>query len=195
MNGFGPSIDRLARRLTECPADFFREPMIAGRGIVHVPAVVNDLILDLGGTPPRETDALAFKRASADSRNFLQTVMVACWLLGDDWFIKEKRFATPAFAWLKNGLTAVSKLVAAELFVADPDRREELARMCVKALGLLPEGETKERAEDRLRALDSVERDRIARETAKEEERARKLREAMAAKEAAESAAKAGREW
>lgn len=195
MSGSGPSIDRLTRRLTECPSDFLREPAIAGRGIVHVPAVVNDLILDLGGAPPRGTDALAFKRASADSRNFLQTVMIACWLLGDGWLMKEKRFAIPAFEWLKNGLMAVSKLVSAELFVADPDRREELARMCLKALGLLPEGETMERAEDRLRALDSVERDRIAKETAKEEERARKLREAMAAKEAAEAAAKAGREW
>lgn len=193
--GHGPSIDRLTRRLTECPADFFREPVISGRGIVHVPAVVNDLIVDLGGAPPRGTDALAFKRSSADSKNFLQTVMVAAWLLRDEFFVEEKRFATPAFNWLNNELAGVSKLVSAELLVSDPDRREELARMCLKALRLLPEGETKEHAEDRLGALDSVARDKLAKETAKEEERARKLREAMAAKAAAESAAKAGREW
>jgi len=195
MNVSAPSVDKLTRRLTECPSDLFREPLIAGRGIIHVPAVVNDLIVDLGGAPARGTDALVFKRASADSRNFLQTVMVAAWLLRDDYFVEEKRFASLAFNWLGNGLADVSKLVSAELFITDPDRREELVRACLKALGLIPEGETKERADDRLQSLDSVARDRISKETAREEERARKLREAMAAKEAAESAAKSGREW
>lgn len=195
MNAVGPSIDRLARRLSECPADFSRDPLIGGRGIVHTHAVVNDLISDLDGTALYSADLQAFRKTSADSRNFLQIVLAACWLLEDDWFKKEKRFAVPAFKWLKNGLVEVSKLVSAELFITDPDRREELARACLKALALIPEGESEETAEDRLRSLDSVARDRIAKETAKEEERARKLREAMAAKEAAESAAKSGREW
>lgn len=195
MSVLAPSVDRLARRLCECPADFFRDPLLGGRGIIHAHAVVNDLILDLGGSALYSEDLQAFRKTSADRRNFLQIVLVACWLLSDDWFKKEKRFAVPALKWLKAGLVDVSTLVSAELFITDPDRREELARTCLKALNLLPEGETKERAEDRLQSLDSVARDRIAKETAKEEERARKLREAMAAKAAVESAAKSGREW
>ena len=54
---------------------------------------------------------------------------------------------------------------------------------------------TEAQAEDRLRALDSVERARLVRDTREQQARARALREQMRKQEAAEAAAKVSREW
>ena len=60
MHNEGPPLERLTRRLAECPADMLAEPAIAaGRG-VHVPAVVSDLLSDLGGRPLTPADAAPF---------------------------------------------------------------------------------------------------------------------------------------
>ena len=79
-------------------------------------------------------------------------------------------------------LRQLARLVKAELFVSDPDRREELARFVLASLDLRPAGETVEQASDRLTTLDSVERDRVLRRTAAAEKRAREVRQAMARK-------------
>jgi hypothetical protein len=67
-----------------------------------------------------------------------------------------------------------------------------LARMCLAALGLRPMGETLEQAQDRMSTLDSTERQRLLRATAEAERRAREVREAMARKQALESASRFG---
>ena len=74
--------------------------------------------------------------------------------------------------------------------VSDPDRREELARLCLRALGLLPAGETAAQAQDRLTTLSTAERQRVIREAREAERRAQKIREAMVKKAAEEAAAK-----
>jgi hypothetical protein len=76
------------------------------------------------------------------------------------------------------------------VIINDPDRREELVRLCLKGLGLIPQGESAAQAADRLTTLDSVERDRVIRETRQAEARAREIREAMARKRAEEAAAR-----
>ena len=49
MEHEGPPLEALTRRLAECPAEFPAEPVIGGKGTVHVAAVVSDLVCDLGG--------------------------------------------------------------------------------------------------------------------------------------------------
>ena len=98
-------------------------------------------------------------------------------------------------AWLGTGLDALAGLVAADLFVTDADRREELARLCLAALDLVPEGETGTQAADRLHALGSVQRNRVIQEMKEKERRAREVRKKMQEKRAREAAAKANREW
>jgi hypothetical protein len=56
----------------------------------------------------------------------------------------------------------------------------------------MPLGETIEQSMDRKSTLDSVERQRILQETAEAERRAREVREAMARKQALESASRYG---
>ncbi len=195
MQQEGPLLESLTRRLAECPADFLAEPRMGGTGRVHVDAVVADLIRDLGGEPLTKEQAAAFQLKGAGKyRNWLSTVLVACWLLHDSWFREQKRFAPQALSLLTEGLAELSGMVKAPQWVSDPDRREELVRLALKGLGLRPSGETEAQAQDRLTTLNTLERQRVIRAAREAEERARAIREAMARKEAEESADKWSRE-
>jgi hypothetical protein len=95
---------------------------------------------------------------------------------------------------LVEHLVEMSKLVQAPQLVADQDRREELSRICLKYLQLLPAGETQAQADDRLTTISTSERLRVIKEAQAAEARAREIREAMARKAAEEAAAHYSRE-
>lgn len=190
----GPVIERLTHRLADAPPDFLSEPAIGGHGLVHVGAVVSDLIQDLGGAPLGSSEVGVFQARDPKRRNLLRLVLIGSWLLHDDFFLSEQKHAKAALAWLAGGLEGLAALVAADLFVSDPDRREELARLCLSALGLRPKGESDAQARDRLNTLSSVEREKVIRATREQLERAQQIREAMRRKAAEEAAAKVSRE-
>jgi len=198
MKAEGPVLDTLTRRLAETPKVFLGEPIIRNRGEVDLAAVVTDLLLVVGGRLQSEADAKDFRPSTKAQRNEARLDLIVCWLLYDGWFHGRAELSAGIRRLLKTGLTALAALIDAERFVTDPDRREELVRLVLSLLQLRPAGESLNQAGDRLKSLDSVERDRVIREarTRKEEqERARKLREAMAQERAREAAAKANREW
>jgi hypothetical protein len=149
---------------------------------------------DVFWKPPDREALGVFEDAKIKDGNWLNTVLVACWLLSDAWFKGKTELAAPALTLLRNGLGSLAGVVRADALVLEPDRREELARLCLRALGLRPPGETQKAADDRLNALDSVERHRVMMEAKKAEEHARKVREAMAKKKAREAEAKVMRE-
>jgi hypothetical protein len=190
----GPSVESLTHRLARCPREFLLTPRTGKSGKIHVAAVVSDLMGDVFGKPPDREALGVFEDAKIKDGNWLNTVLVACWLLSDAWFKGKTELAAPALTLLRNGLGPLSGVVQADALVLEPDRREELARLCLRALGLRPPGETQKAADDRLNALDSVERHRVMMEAKKAEEHARKVREAMAKKKAREAAAKVMRE-
>lgn len=198
MNEEGPYLETLTRRLAECPAEFLAEPRtVQGAGQVEVAAVVFDLLRDLGGMQLTKKMVSQFQLAnqkSKDERNHLRLVLITSWMLHDIWFRSRGRFAEPAFQLLSNGLKEVASLVDSQRFVSDPDRREELARLCLRGLGLRPAGESIAQAQDRMTTLDSAERVRVVRAAREAEERARLIREEMARKAAEEAAANYGRE-
>jgi hypothetical protein len=194
LSSEGPQIEKLTRRLAEAPEDFLEEPVIGSKGVVRADAVVSDLLQDLGGPPLTDTEAAAFASSDPKKRNQVRLMLVAAWLLHDEWFTVAQKYAAPARAWLSGGLGALAGLVAADLFVSDPERREELARLCLSALGLRPQGEPEGQAQDRLNSLNSVEREKVIQATKGQLERARQIREAMRRRAAEEAAAKAVRE-
>lgn len=200
----GPPIQRLTYRLSECPPEFLSEPLIGRRGQVHTRAVVADLMAALGAPLWAEE---VFEKLDAEDiaqRNWLRVVLVASWLLHDPWFRAKDRkrseldgevLATRAFEWLLDGLDAFAGLVAAEACVENPDRREELARRCLLALGLTPEDESEEQSQDRLATLDCVAQHRILYDTRGRLGRAERLRKQMEDEELArQAAARASRE-
>lgn len=190
MSG-GVSLESLTRRLAECPPEFFGEPLEEGRGEVDVAAVVGDLLADLGAPPLDEARARALLGAGGGARrNRLGLVLVASWLLHDEAF-KGRGLGEGAEAFLGGGLAGAAAAVRFTEFVTDADRREELARLALRALGLLPAGETPVQAIDRLAALDSVE---TARTSAQAATRMREVMGAMRKKAAQEAAARVSRE-
>ena len=195
MNREGPPLESLTRRLAECPADFLADPRIGKVGVVPVAAIVSDLVRDLGGGPLTVQQVATFQPTDAKKyRNTMSLVLIACWLLNDDWFRTEKQFAAPALKFLSDTIAELAASTSATKFVSDPDRREELARVCLSELGLQPAGESTAQAQDRLATLNTAERQRVIRAARQAEERARAIREAMARQAAQEAADKATRE-
>jgi hypothetical protein len=195
----GPSLEALSRRLAECPAELSRAPG-GGPDGTDVEAVVSDLLRDLEwGRGAAEALAVAPVQRLFDAQPLGEStrrlVLIASWLLHDDWFIERGGFAEQAHIFLKSrGLAELAELVRAERFIRDADRREELIRVALGALELVPAGEAEHAALDRLTALSSVERKRVLDATRTAREHAEKVRRAMEEKLAAESAARYSRE-
>ena len=192
MTSQGPDIERLTRRLAECPPEFLAPPRVGAKGGVHTSAVVHDLILDLGGPAPDSASLAPFQPATATPRqaNHLRLTLVAAWLLHDGFFREPQSHGHAALAWLTNHLPHLAALVKADLFVTDPGRREELVRLCLAALSITPRGETKIQAQDKLKSLSSLERHRVIQAAKAQQEKAKKIREAMERKRAREAASK-----
>lgn len=198
MEQEGPTLESLTHRLAECPSEFLMEPANGGAGVVHAGAVLSDLLADLGMPGAEAMAAGAAIDAQPDAnperrRNRLGTALISAWLFHDPWF-RARKPAAKAHSFLYHEPPQLAELVKAPRFVSDPDRREELVRLCLKALGLRPAGETSAQAQDRLTTISSLERQRVIRESQAAEARMRQIREAMQRKAAEEAAAKMRRE-
>lgn len=192
-----PQLSLLVRRLSETHAAFLEEPRIRGRGNVEVAAVVSDLAISFGSGVLDPVEARGFTPQNKTARNRARLQLICCWLMFDPWFHGRTALVSSALGFLEQGLADIAELVDAERFVVDAERREELVRLVLSQLDLRPAGENQRQAADRLKALDSVEREQVLREARRreEEERMRRLKEEMKAREAREAAAKANREW
>ena len=196
MTAPGPQLELLTRRLAETPAEFLAPPRIGTGGTVHVAAVVNDVAARLGGRLPPA--ALAGLRSdSADDAPRLAVAAVLAWLLADDWFMAAQPMRTVAEGLLDLFDTTAADLARstrAQQFVADPERREELARVALARLGFHPFGESATQAADRLTAISGMERRRLLLASRAAEARAEKIRAALARQAAEEAADKWTRE-
>lgn len=174
-------VPRLTRRLADTPQDFLTDP-----AHVALPAVVSDVLLMAGGRPMGATEAARF--ADGEPR-WQRLVLVACWLLADPDLLACGPAALTR--WLTSPeLLKLSGLVDPPRFVQDPDRREELARLALRALSLRPAGESPEQAADRLSTVDSVRRQEVLVAAKAAEERAAAVRRAMEEQRAKEAAAR-----
>jgi hypothetical protein len=201
MHYEGPPLQLLVHRLAECPDEFLAEPRASAQGEIFTPAIVADLLRAWEADIPQHVgQTFAYKPSNSDAneqRSWLQIVSIACWLLHDEWFLKHKspgEYSQLLWILLSSKLDELSRVVDAKLFVSDAHRREELARFCLSVLGLRPQGETQPQAQDRLKTLDSVERQRVVLETRAAQKRAQEIREEMQRKAAEEAASRYTRE-
>jgi hypothetical protein len=194
MNGEGPWLETLLRRLTETPEDFLAEPNIGGKGTIVVAAVVGDLCR-LVVTNASASELVRFVSVSdKGERNRLAVVLLLCWLLADRWFVAAGLHTHQVLELLSGAAEELAPVTAAARFVRDPERREEMVRCVLARLDLRPAGETVAQAEDRLTTLSSVERMRVLQAARVAEQRARAIRVALARQAAEESADKWSRE-
>lgn len=192
----GPSIEGMIDRLASIPGDFMKEfsEKVSSKTDLNLPALVNDLLLDTGDRPLSAEEVKALE-SSADN-NYRRLVSIFCHIYHDRYFIMNNPEAGLIRKLMfSQHLSTLGKSVSkAELFISDPDRREELCRLALRAVNLFPQGENENRAKERLGTLDSVERKKILDKTRQAQERAREIREAMLRKEAEEAASKMSRE-
>lgn len=189
----GPPVAELVNRLASCPADFLAPPRVGSRGVVSVAAVLGDVVRGLGGElPDAWEEALAPREADEAGENWLQACLVTGWLAAAP--ALRDRLGPRLLGFLADDLHRTAALVRAERLVNDPDRREELCRLLLRAAGLVPAGESAAQAADRLATLDSAHRARVEAEARAAEERSREVRDALARRRAEEAAARASRE-
>ncbi|WP_442782339.1 hypothetical protein [Collimonas fungivorans] len=194
MDNIGPNLEILTHCLAETPREFMQEPRIGNRGAVYVAALVNDLLKLHGARAP----AVALMRFQsmdiAADRNRLALTMIAAWLLAEPWFVAAGPTQQDLLKVLDEVVSELAAATPAHQFVADPDRREELARLALARLNYRPAGETPAQASDRLASISGAERRRLLTASRAAEERARAIREALIRKAAEESADKWSRE-
>jgi hypothetical protein len=197
----GPELDALVKRLMESGREWIEVPVArAGDGSERLAALAADVLSFVGGLYPDAPWLEAFGGArngehgkSREKR--LKVTSLALRVLSDPWFSGKTALVDGAREFLEgDALAELSKCVEAESFVVEGERREELARLCLAALGLRPKGESPEVAADRLSAVDSRERLRLVELSRQAQERAQALREAMQRAEAEEAASKMSRE-
>lgn len=175
------AVSRLTRRLADTPTDFLADPVS-----VAVPAVVSDVLLMAGGNA---LDATTAARFEAEEPRWRRTILVTCWLVADPTLLACGPEALSKWL-LARELFTLSLLVDPLRFVRDPDRREELTRVTLRALSLTPAGETESQAADRLSTVDSVKRHEVLLAAKAAEERAAAVRKAMEEERAREAAAR-----
>lgn len=191
MKNEGPSLAAMTHRLAECPEEFLNICDHAN-GSTCVIAILADFFRRFDDNPMRIDDPFIAKLSSAkftaNQQRHLGLLSLAIWLFYDPWFSDRKEFGPPMWNLLKgSNFQSISQLLKPRTVLSNPDRREELVRVCLSGLDLRPEGETVSQASDRLMSLNSIERERILKETAAAEKRAREVREAMARAKAQES--------
>lgn len=192
-----PLLETLTHHLAECPADFLAEPQIAQKGAVNVAAVVNDMLYPFSHEPLTALQARAWQTVNTNERNRLRLTLVACWLLHGAWLSEitvSPKLVVAIERFLRIEIAQLAEYALADKFVTDPDRREELARLCLKALGQRPAGETEAQAQDRLTTLSTAERQRVIKAAQEAEDRARQIREEMARQAAYDAQMKGMRE-
>jgi len=192
-----PPLAEWLRWVAEMPLIFRKAPGAEAGGRARVRAVVSDLLETLHGAPPDPAVLAAFDAAPGGGKreqNRLGWVLAACHVL---WH-PAVRAAPPSpqsvEAFLVQELAQLGAAASVDLLDREEDRREELVRRVLRAVRLALPGESPQEAEDRLRQVDSVERQRVLRAAAGREKRSREVREAMARKAAEEAAAKVSRE-
>lgn len=193
MKNEGPPLEVLLRRIAETPGEFHGTPRVAGRGDVHVDAVVADLARSFGRSADPATLSV-LRGGSAKDRNTLSVALLLAWVLADEWFRTRKEIADRVPSAITEAAADLAPSTAADVFTKDPDRREEMARLILARLEFRPAGETIAQAQDRLTSISAAERTRVIQAARAAEERARAIREALARKAAEESADKYTRE-
>ncbi len=207
MQHAGPPLEKMLRRLSECPPEFWAAPSTSDThsskdaatpvstsnaeiDAYHVTAILADYFRRF------EPDYQAYrltKLVDALSSQQLGVLSILAWLLSDEWFTSRPAGSQQLQRLLvSQRIVQLGEMISAEKIIADPDRREELVRLALAELDCRPAHETVAQAKDRLATLDTGERRKILQATAAAERRAREVREAMARAKAMESASRYG---
>lgn len=202
MKNPGPPLQELIDHLILIPGEFTgkNEKSPDNSGKISIPAIVNDLLLDLGGEALSDSEIPAEFHNTGHVKpavnNYLRLVSILCYIFEYRFFMENKTSPEniKSFLLSKRLVDLSGAVKSADEFITDPDRREEICRTALDVSGYYPDGENEKHARDRLLTLDSVERKAILTRTAEAQKKAREIKEAMMRQEAEEAASKMSRE-
>lgn len=189
MKNEGPALEYLLRRLEEMPADFLEPPAEPGKDGLAVRALIADTCRRYGiPVPASDTETHRGESGSLAA--------LACWLLQGEEFegLIDSIEAKGVHSLFDEILPQFAHMQPARMYLSDPERREELIRQTLKQCGLRPAGETTEQAQDRLTAINGLERQRLLDSSRDSQRRSRQIRDALVKKAAREAADKMSRE-
>jgi hypothetical protein len=196
-----PPLADFLRWLSEMPEAFREQPAGFSNGKVPVRAVLSDLVETLCEESASDDFLQAFEPSgdSIKERNRFAWVLAGCHLLWHQSFRSDKLPKEPLQQFFIQELSQLAEVASIDIFFSEEERREELLRRALRALGKELPGESKEVAADRLSQVDSIEKRRLllaaaAKEKRAEEERKRKLAEEIKRREEEEAASKYNRE-
>lgn len=200
------SVDVLCSRLRSLP-DAFRT-VTGAKGEPELSALIADTLMHISNRLPEAKTIRQYRWMKSTAKdkhktNFFKILYVVTWLFYDPLFQNicgdPQKGHQQFFEMLEFQIKRLSELVDASAFVEDADRREELVRICLNAMGVSIEGELESHSADRLQELDSVARHQLILEAKHrrkvEAERKRKIAEEKRKKREEEQAARYGREW
>ena len=203
MKEQGPPLEELLDRLLSIPDEFINTKDYSDnfRKEVSVPALLNDMLLDNGGSALSDEEISKtfpdnIEKQPGKKLKLTAIISILCYLFEDNFFTGTKSHAELIKSFiLSDELLELSKAIDKPAdFITDPERREEICRRALDALNYYPYGESEENSSDRLLTLDSVERKKILTKTGEAQKRAKQIHEAMMRKEAEEAASKMSRE-
>jgi hypothetical protein len=190
MNIEGPSLASLLHRLIGAPTEFLDDS-------TDVVATVHDAIARITRAQVDAESIEYFERVAnsgAAVERHRRCALLLAWLLTDQWFVDAAVPGPNLWSVMVTVPATLAEDPNAHEWHSDAERREELVRTMLAALGCRPQGETEAQAQDRLTAVSAVQRMRFLAAAAQAEERERELREALAAQAAREAADKMTRE-
>jgi hypothetical protein len=191
-----PPLSEWLRWVADLPAPFRALPEGLVGGTVRVRAVVADLFATLYGANAHDSllRACEARGGGKTERHRLGWILAAAHVL---WHPTLRSAPGPRQALerlLVEELAGIAAVVPIDALLTDDERREELVRRVLRAMGQTLPDESVRESEDRLKQVDSIERHRVLAAAATRQQRAREVREAMAKKAAEEAAAKVTRE-
>jgi hypothetical protein len=190
----------LLRHLADAPLDWLAPPELGRTPGVRVSALLADCFDALAADPLDAREAAVCESSNKDALGRLRLAMLSLWILHQPELQRSlcgqmdavRRAALLDF--LQQDLGRRAAHLSAERVMESSEGREELVRQLLHRLDLLPEDESVTTFNYRLKARDSIEQAQLVAAARAAEERARKLREAMARKAAEEAAMKYNRE-
>lgn len=134
-----------------------------------------------------------FQLAKIDD-NHWGAIHISSWLLHHPSFKNVPTVATKLHYFWFEALLETSLYVKFKEWISDEERAEEMVRLLLNCCDILPAGESKEEAIDKLAALDSSERQVVLRQSYDALQRILDIKKKMAEKQAREAANTYGRE-
>ncbi len=195
-----PPMAALLRHLADAPLDWLAPPELSRSPGVRVSALLADCLEAQRATPLTDAEAVPFEAQDKQSLGRLRLNMLALWVLYQPELLAVLRGRLDAarraglLDFLQRDLAERAVHLSAQRVMDSGEGREELVRQLLDRLKLLPADESASAFSYRLKARDSIEQAQLVAAARAAEERARKLREAMARKAAEEAAMKYNRE-